>query len=199
MPQDAQTQANQENELQAWLHLEQIPRFGAKKLLKLLEQHQLELKELLEQSELNLAKLGFDALQIKILRSPNRKYIDKSLFWLSESSDRFIFTFDNVDYPPLLKEISKPPLLIYGCGEPSSLLSSQIAMVGSRNPSASGKENAKYFARSLSNCGWTITSGLALGIDGLSHHGALSGSGTTVAVLGTGIDYIYPRRHLQLA
>jgi DNA processing protein len=71
--------------------------------------------------------------------------------------------------------------------------------VGSRTPSPQGRENAKYFASHLSECGWTITSGLALGIDGLSHQGAMLGGFITIAVLGTAIDKMYPRRHIGLA
>ncbi|MFQ3192523.1 MAG: DNA processing protein, partial [Paraglaciecola sp.] len=122
-----------------------------------------------------------------------------SLRWLNSADNRFLLHFDHPSYPNLLKQISSPPPLLYGYGDPKHLNNYQIAIVGSRSPSPQGKENAKLFAIRLSECGWTITSGLALGIDGLSHQGAVLGGFTTIAVLGTAIDKMYPQRHIRLA
>jgi DNA processing protein len=102
-------------------------------------------------------------------------------------------------YPELLKQISDPPPLLYTRGDINILDKPQIAMVGSRKTSRQGMENALRFARELAHSGFTITSGLALGIDGQSHIGALDAKGTTVAVLGTGVDFVYPARHKDLA
>ena len=108
-----------------------------------------------------------------------------------------IIAIDDADYPALLGEIDSPPPLLYVRGDPHLLSMPQIAMVGSRQHSAAGAQNARAFARSLGASGFVITSGLALGIDAAAHRGAL-GTGRTIAVLGTGIDLVYPRRHENL-
>lgn len=102
-------------------------------------------------------------------------------------------------YPNLLKEIADPPPILYLLGSALSLALPQLAIVGSRNATPQGLDNARLFAKELSASGFAISSGLALGVDGAAHRGALEGGGATVAVLGTGIDEIYPRRHQSLA
>lgn len=123
--------------------------------------------------------------------------VEKDLAWQSHS--RQIVTCESGDYPPLLKEIHSAPPLLFVQGEAKALHKSQIAMVGSRNASPQGKENASQFARALAQAGLVITSGLALGIDAASHEGALTADGLTVAVLGCGLDAIYPSSHRKLA
>lgn len=108
-------------------------------------------------------------------------------------------TYDNPLYPRLLREIPRPPPLLYVRGDPTCLSLPQLAIVGSRNPSGGGSENAERFAHYLAERGFAITSGLALGIDAAAHRGALRAGGKTIAVMGTGIDLIYPSRHRQLA
>lgn len=100
-------------------------------------------------------------------------------------------------YPQLLKEISRPPSLLFVKGDIELLRFPQIAIVGSRNATAGGLKNAADFAKLLAVNGFVVTSGLALGIDGAAHQGAMAG-GKTLAVIGAGIDVIYPRRHQQL-
>jgi DNA processing protein len=187
------------SQLTQWLVLAQIPRFGVAKLSKMLISLEIGIDEIVSAKEENLRLFGFSESQIFVIRHPNKEYIKRSLDWLAKGQNRFLLPSSDPFYPLLLKEIPRPPLLVYGYGNKELLSSAQIAMVGSRNPTESGKENAKNLARSLTLCGWTVTSGLAMGIDGLSHQGALMGSGQTIAVLGTGIDQIYPRRHGQLA
>ncbi|ACE84311.1 DNA-processing protein DprA [Cellvibrio japonicus] len=102
-------------------------------------------------------------------------------------------------YPELLRQIPNPPPLLFVRGDPGCLGLPQLAIVGSRNPTRSGTDNARHFAAYLAERGFTITSGLALGIDAAAHRGALEASGKTVAVMGTGIDRIYPGRHRTLA
>ena len=106
---------------------------------------------------------------------------------------------DHADFPPLLRQIADPPVALFTRGDAALLASPQLAMVGSRNPSVEGRRNAEEFAAYLSRCGLTITSGMALGIDAASHHGALKAGGPTVAVWGTGLDKAYPPRNLDLA
>ena len=103
------------------------------------------------------------------------------------------------DYPPLLAKIPDPPALLYVQGDPANLRAPQLAMVGSRTPTAFGRRTARDFAGQLSRVGLTITSGLAVGIDAASHEGALAGGNRTIAVLGSGLDQIYPREHVALA
>jgi DNA processing protein len=105
----------------------------------------------------------------------------------------------DTDYPALLSEISGPPAALYVRGTVAALASAQLAMVGSRNPTPSGLATAREFAAWFARAGLTVTSGLAAGIDAASHEGALRGGGTTVAVLGTGLDRIYPAEHAALA
>jgi len=102
-------------------------------------------------------------------------------------------------YPAVLLQTADPPLLLYVHGDAALLNRRSLAIVGSRNASAQGVDNARSFAAHLSQKGWTIVSGLAFGIDGAAHEGGLSGPGSTVAVVGTGLDRVYPARHRGLA
>lgn len=105
---------------------------------------------------------------------------------------------DDAIYPKLLKEIANPPAVLYAIGNIDLLNTPQIAIVGTRKPTINGREIAKHFAASLAKAGFTITSGLALGIDAASHEGALHVQGSTIAVLGNGLDYNYPKSHHHL-
>ena len=122
--------------------------------------------------------------------------------WLQGASDgeiRDAIAIGDPRYPAPLLETADPPLLIYVRGRPELLASPSLAIVGSRNPTAQGLENARAFAAHLGQAGWVIVSGLALGIDGAAHEGALEAGGTTIAVVGTGLDRVYPARHRALA
>lgn len=111
-----------------------------------------------------------------------------------------LISVEDKRYPALLKTTHQPPPLLYAQGNVENLSLPQLAIIGSRNPSSSGRENAFRFARELTKTGFAITSGLAIGIDGAAHQGALAeNNGKTIAVLGSGIDKIYPRRHQALA
>lgn len=190
---------NNFGDLENWLVLSQIPQFSVASLNKLITKFHLGLTELRSSTKHSLKAIGFNDQQVAVILQPDRRLIDKSLNWLINDINRFLIYYDHPDYPSQLKQISSPPALIYGYGKVNHLNNYQIAIVGSRTPSHSGKETAKFFANHLSQCGWTITSGLALGIDGFSHQGALIGNDTTIAVLGTAIDKMYPRRHIKLA
>ena len=119
--------------------------------------------------------------------------------WLGMADDRAVVTLGDACYPRLLLETADPPLLLYAQGRAALLEAPALAVVGSRNPTPQGLENARAFAADLSGRGLTIVSGLALGIDGAAHEGALDGAGSTIAVVGTGLDRVYPKRHLELA
>jgi len=199
MQQDVELDNRASDELENWLKLVQIPNFSVVSLQKLKKKFDVQLSDLWIASKASLKEIGFNNQQVEVILHPNMSTIDASLAWLNAVNNRFLLYFDHPCYPDLLKQIASPPPLLYGYGNPQHLNSYQIAMVGSRTPSPQGKENARFFASRLSKCGWTITSGLALGIDGLSHQSAVLGGSATIAVLGTAIDKMYPRRHIKLA
>lgn len=121
-----------------------------------------------------------------------------ALRWL-EQPGRHLLASDDPAYPALLAELVDAPPLLFVEGDPALLERPQLAMVGSRRASRPGLDTARAFARALAGGGFVITSGLALGIDGAAHEGALAVGGLTVAVLGTGLECIYPSRHKDLA
>ena len=131
-------------------------------------------------------------------RQPDWAAVEQDLAWLAQPL-RHAITVEDALYPPLLKQIPDPPLVLFLQGDPRTLATRQLAVVGSRNPSASGTQTATEFARHLANIGLTITSGLAVGIDAAAHRGALAADGLTIAVTGTGLDQVYPARHRTLA
>ena len=121
------------------------------------------------------------------------------LEWLALQTDVHVVSIGDAAYPELLSQIPKLPPLLFVRGDIHLLGLPQIAIVGSRNPTAGGSENAHRFAEFLAANGFVITSGLALGVDAAAHQGALAGGGKTIAVMGTGLDLIYPSRHRRLA
>jgi DNA processing protein len=146
-----------------------------------------------------LAELKLEPLEIERLKSPDRALLDRWQEWLAGPCRALVRCGDE-QYPPLLATLPDAPLALWLHGaRPEMLSAPQLAIVGSRNPTIDGRQTAERFARYLSERGLTITSGLAVGIDGASHRGALQGSGKTVAVLGGGLDAIFPRAHEQLA
>jgi len=132
------------------------------------------------------------------LSEPHHERAEEALRW-AEKPDQFILLKEDEAYPILLKDISDAPPVLFVKGNLSLLNDPQIALVGSRQMTAYGAENARAFARDLAQKGLTITSGLALGIDAEAHQGALEAGGHTIAVMATGIDKIYPASHLKLA
>lgn len=134
----------------------------------------------------------------RYLRAPDWQAVDRALAW-AEQDGNHVLRLNSARYPARLREIPDPPPLLYVHGNIAALHSPQLAMVGSRNPSTGGQETARAFAAHLARVGLTITSGMALGIDAASHTGALDSGGTTIAVMGTGLDRVYPARHRDLA
>ena len=121
------------------------------------------------------------------------------LDWLAQQQDVNLLSSDDEASPDLLREIPRRPPLLFVRGDIHGLSLPQIAIVGSRNPTSGGHENALRFAEFLAGSGFTITSGLALGVDAAAHQGALAAQGRTLAIMGTGIDLVYPSRHRALA
>lgn len=145
-------------------------------------------------------------------------HLESLLAWLDVREpggpERRVIPLGEATYPPALLETADPPILLYAMGAPGPMRSLSmlgaatgalpaIAIVGSRNPTAQGAENARQFARSLAGEGLCVVSGLALGVDGAAHQGALEAQTDhrlpTIAVVGTGLDRVYPKRHLALA
>jgi DNA processing protein len=156
-------------------------------------------EELITRSARLLLECGVSAEAAAKLKTPDREVIERCRTWLA-GPRRALVTFGSAHYPPRLAQLPDAPLALWVEGSELELLSSpQLAIVGSRSPTTSGRETAEQFARYLSERGLTITSGLATGIDGASHRGALPALGSTVAVLGCGIDVVFPRTHAQLA
>jgi DNA processing protein len=126
--------------------------------------------------------------------------VDRTRAWLlADPAQRDVVTLGDPRYPGLLLETADPPLLLYTLGRPELLSAASIAIVGSRNPTPQGRANAHAFAAHLGHSGWTVVSGLALGIDGAAHAGALETAASTIGVVGTGLDRVYPKAHRDLA
>jgi DNA processing protein len=152
------------------------------------------------ESQRALLARGLPEDEIARLRSPDPALLDRWRAWL-DAPRRALVTIGGAHYPPRLAALGDDaPLALWVEGEDLPLLATpQLAMVGSRSPTTAGRDTAQQFAKYLSDRGLTITSGLAVGIDGASHRGALQGLSSTIAVLGGGLDSIFPRAHAELA
>lgn len=180
---------------QCILALMQVPRLGAKSIALLFEH--LSLEELLTQDETFFRQIGWAEDQIKAWFQPNEKRIEKALRW-GEIENHHLISLLDEDYPYLLKQIPSPPSMLFVKGNVPLLHAPQLAMVGSRYCSSYGEYWAKYFATELTLAGFHITSGMALGIDGFSHQAVVDIKGQTLAVLGCGLNHVYPKRHRKL-
>lgn len=185
-------------ELEARLRLHLLPELGPRRLHKLFSAFP-DASSALSAPASAWRSLGLPASCAEARRSPSiRERAAASLNWL-EAPQHHLLMWDDPAYPGLLEELPDAPPLLFIAGDPSVLAQPQLAMVGSRRASRPGLDNATAFARNLARGGFVITSGLALGIDGAAHQGALDVGGKTVAVLGTGLEQLYPRRHSGLA
>jgi len=207
---------NTPEELASWLRLALTPGVGpetARRLLAAWGQP----SAIFEQTETALRQV-VSVLQAQALcEAPSgwRELSEDTWRWLQASTEpgiaRALITLGDPDYPAALLEIPDPPLMLYAMGQIGALrqldIGQSVAMVGSRNPTPQGLINAREFARSLAASGLTIVSGLALGVDGAAHEGALLGASVaaacralpTIAIVGTGLDRVYPRQHRDLA
>ncbi len=145
-----------------------------------------------------IREAGLSAAQARKFFAPDESVLERSLKWL-EQPGHYLLTASDPLYPPLLRAIPDYPGALFVKGNIDVLNSLQLAVVGSRVPSWYGQRWGKILCEALSQCGFTITSGLACGIDGVAHHAALSANGRSVAVLGNGLFSVYPRRHHNLA
>jgi len=148
------------------------------------------------------ALAGIDTVQaLRGDAARHARQLDETRRWLEGAAAgvaRDILVLGDTRYPPLLLHTADPPLLLFTLGRVELLSADSVAIVGSRRATPQGLDNARGFARFLSERQLTIVSGLAMGIDGAAHEGALAGPGSTVAFVGTGLDRVYPARHLSL-
>ncbi len=183
--------------LRAWLALIHTPGLGSRRFLRLWE--------LLPDAQGIVAaptslwrEAGLSAASIEALRQPDQARIDNTLAWLAEPQ-RDLIAYDDARYPDTLRAMGDPPLALFVMGNTALLHYPSLAMVGTRHPTPGGAQNARAFARDLAGRGVCIASGLAQGIDAEAHHGALEAQGYTLAVVGTGVDRVYPAQHRELA
>lgn len=186
------------NNLPYFLALNRMDKVGPRTVAKLLKRWP-DLQPMFQLSKAELEQAGLPSLLAQTISGFDLNLIQADLHWSQAASDQYLLTWDSPNYPALLKEINDPPLVLYAKGQLSAFQQPQLAVIGSRNPSVTGSENARFFAKELAAQGITIVSGLALGIDGQAHLGCLESGGQTIAVMGTGIDCIYPHRHRKLA
>jgi DNA processing protein len=195
------------DELEAWLRLLLTPGVGraqARQLLALAGSPH----AVFEWSADDWRSVGLERLA-PVLQSPPQNWAEQvqaTQAWLVAGPERFVFALGDPGYPPQLLDVDDPPLLLFAMGseagqwaEGQHRAQAMLAVVGSRNPTPQGELHARQFAQVLAQAGVCVVSGLARGIDGAAHEGALAGGGSTVAVVGTGLDRVYPRRHLELA
>lgn len=188
---------NDDPGLASWLKLTLTPGLGAGSIRALLQQFGLP-EAVFQKSHAELARHA-PAEALKAADSERvRQAVDVTLAWARQPGHHVITLADEA-YPRGLLEISDPPAVLYATGRLELLRGALLAVVGSRNATSQGERNAESFAKALGDAGLTIVSGLAMGIDAAAHRGALGTRGSTVAVLGTGADVVYPRRNQELA
>jgi DNA processing protein len=183
--------------LASWLQLTLTPGLGATALRTMLRQFGLP-QAIVQKKRSELAAYASPEALAALDSAQVQQAVARSLEWAAAPGHSIITLADEA-YPRTLLEIPDPPALLYAAGRTELLRCPAFAIVGSRNASAQGVRNAETFAKALSDAGLTIVSGLALGIDAAAHRGGLAGSGATIAVLGTGIDIVYPRLNTALA
>jgi DNA processing protein len=183
--------------LASWLQLSLTPGLGAATLRELLKQFGLP-EKVLAAPRAQLKAFATPQALAALDSEPVARAVERALAWL-EQPGCAIVTLADAAYPRLLLEIADPPPLLYCRGRTELLNRPALAVVGSRNATAQGAGNAERFARSFSAAGLAIVSGLAQGIDAAAHRGGLAGQGSTIAVLGTGVDVVYPQANAALA
>lgn len=194
-------------ELKAWLRLTLSPGVGNDTARKLLAAFG-SAEAVFEQSQAALRQLGSDKLVNAITTEPPKlaDLLQATVDWLAAGDNRAVAPIGSAHYPAALLNMEDPPLVLYMMGsqlnrapQATHNIAFNLAIVGSRNPTPQGEQNARQFAKAFAEQGLCIVSGLALGVDGAAHDGALLGGGQTMAVVGTGLDRVYPKKHLALA
>ena len=179
-----------------WLATLYFKEVGPKTLMRWLLAFK-DIETLFHASIAELHAAGIKPKQIEMIKNPDWKSVEKDLAWAA-LPHHDLLSYQEEAYPYLLKQIPDPPLILYVKGNKEALSRKQLAIVGARNATQEGIKNAENFAFCLAKAGLAITSGLARGIDGASHRGALLAGGVTISVLGTGLNCIYPSSNRQL-
>jgi DNA processing protein len=183
-----------------WLRLEQTAGVGLDTARKLLAAFGLP-AQIFQASHAALTQVVSERVALALL-NPDLAgleiQIERTRVWCQQAGNQ-VLTLIDAEYPPALLEIPDPPILIYVKGRSALLTAPSIAVVGSRNATVQGLNHAEKFSEALSHAGLTISSGLAAGIDAAAHQGGLRGIGSTIAVIGTGADIVYPARNRNLA
>lgn len=182
---------------QAWLAVNALPSMGALRIAQLLARQP-------QWPEGWLAALPSHAASALRLwlehptRSPLQNVINETLTWQQRGPRRHVLHRDHPAWPALLNELPDPPVVLWAQGDLGALEGPKLAMVGTRRPTGEGTHNAQSFARDFARRGWCVVSGMALGVDGIAQRAALNAGGSTIAVLGCGVDVIYPASHRDL-
>lgn len=185
------------NEYEPWLRLNLISGLGPAGLRTLLREFGSPDRVLAARSS-ELSRFVAPDVAGRIAAGGDTEGAQRAMAWLADGPNHLV-TLGDADYPPLLLQTADPPPLLYVKGRRELLLRPALAIVGSRNATVQGAANAEDFARALSDAGITIVSGLALGIDAAAHRGALAGGSSSIAIVGTGLDVVYPARNRDLA
>ncbi|RUO23156.1 DNA-protecting protein DprA [Aliidiomarina iranensis] len=172
-------------ELSVWLQVQRAP-----------EKLKRQVREFLSNSANTLASLPAE-LEQQLPQLP-QGLVERTWQWLESSEQHFILPYGSSEYPEPLKEIYRPPILLFGIGDRQWLRCSLLAVIGSRKASPLALSLTAEMVQDLCQNGWGIVSGMALGIDGLAHRTALANGSPTIAVLGCGVDLVYPPRNRQL-
>ena len=184
-------------DLAAWLKLSLTPGVSGEAVRRLLRTYGSP-EQALAAARGELARHVPDAVAAALKQADVSDALAAAARWLDDPANQ-ILTLADAAYPPQLLQIADPPPLLYVKGWAKLLSHPAIAVVGSRNATAQGAANAEAFARTLSDAGLTVVSGLALGVDAAAHRGGLAGRASSIAVLGTGPDIVYPARNRALA
>ena len=188
------------NELAAWLRLTETPGIGNEGARRLLAAFGLP-QAIFEAPASALREVVPEA-QVQALSSEPEHVaalLEVTIKWLEKADGHHVISLGDDSYPSALYQTADPPLLLYAQGRIELLKAASIAIVGSRNPTPQGAANARAFAMHLSRAGLTVVSGMALGVDAAAHEGGLEGAAGTIAVVGTGLDRVYPRQNRSLA
>ncbi len=188
---------NAPNEAALWVGLSLVPGLGGQGLRELLRRFGAP-ENIYAASHVDLVEVVSAKVARHIIDGPDPVGVAATLTWLDQENNHLI-TLADAEYPSALLEIQDPPPLLYAKGNLKWLNAPAIAVIGSRNATPQGEKNAEDFAHALSDVGYCVVSGLALGIDGAAHRGGLLGRASTIAVVGTGLDIVYPARHHELA
>lgn len=184
-------------QLADWLTISHWSKISYQRLMRLMQAFP-STKDFFEATTDEWLEAGATKADIAIFKTRDDARVEKNLAW-AQGSNQTILTLDDVRYPSLLKEMTDPPLVLYVRGSVACLQQPQVALVGSRQASSYGKDNAFHFAQALAAQGYAVTSGLARGIDAAAHEGALQRNGVSIGVIGSGFNHFYPKAHLALA